>query len=299
MDILRVLGRLFSKKQEPNNADPLSIVLLLREFNEFPESILVPAAERAWAADFHSEDSGNYVVRNEAVGLIKFGDELFLNLLSVPRPYGGAAAREVERMPDLRRRTAWAEHRAWFSIDDSDPASLSKDGENHKIVLMGRLAAELLNKNCTGVYLPRSNYLMPCDDALRERLRTFESRENLYSTEPLPVLVVDEEDPKLAEVVAQARAAWSQFLVAFQHRQPEDTFLVKAPFTEGENGEWMWIEVASIHSGRVIGPLHSDPASLRNVVQGDQVEAREADIGDWYYVQNGTEHGGFSRALLE
>jgi hypothetical protein len=74
MNITGFLARLFRKtKPSAPGSDkaPLSMVLLLREFRDLPEEVLALAAERAWNADFHSEDSGNYVVKNEAICLLR------------------------------------------------------------------------------------------------------------------------------------------------------------------------------------------------------------------------------------
>ncbi len=164
---------------------------------------------------------------------------------------------------------------------------------------MGRLVAELLNQNCTGVYLPGMNYLIPNEISLRDRLRSFQTLEDLQSTETMPVPVVEDDDPRLAAIVARARAEWPEFVTAFGERTREDDFLVKAFFGDSENGEWMWLEVAALPDGYVVGNLHNSPVVVQGIVQGDEVKIRETDIGDWYYVHNGCEHGGFSKALFD
>jgi hypothetical protein len=107
-------------------------------------------------ADFHTENSGNHVVKKQLIYIVKFGG-LLLSLISLPPPYGAAPEREAQRIPELRRRKAWAEHRAWISVDYNYRGVLSPADEDEKFTQMGRLASELLNKNCTGVYIPYSN----------------------------------------------------------------------------------------------------------------------------------------------
>lgn len=89
---------------------------------------------------------------------------------------------------------------------------------------MGRLAAEHVNGNCTGIYFPASNSMVPNDAPLPDRLRTFHSVDELYSGEISPVPLMEEDDPRLAAVVAQAKATWPRFTKAFQNRRPDDRF---------------------------------------------------------------------------
>lgn len=111
--------------------------------------------------------------------------------------------------------------------------------------------------------------------------------------------VPDDDDPRLAQIVSQARSGWPEFVDAFQKRTSGDRFLVKAPFTDGENGEWMWVEVTGIEGVHLVGTLQNSPLQVANIEIGDETRVLATEIGDWYYLQNGNGHGGFSQALLE
>lgn len=117
MSILRWFSGLFGQKRVSKDGPTLSIVLLLREFRDLPQLVLVQAAERAWNADFHTEENKKYVLAGPVASLVQFGGRIFLSILSVPKPYRENPKRESENIPELRQRQAWAEHNAWISLD--------------------------------------------------------------------------------------------------------------------------------------------------------------------------------------
>jgi hypothetical protein len=77
-------------------------------------------------------------------------------------------------------------------------------GTEDKFSQAGRLAAELLNGNCTAVFVPEKNLVVPNDESLRDRLRTFASLDELCSAGDPPVAPLEEEDPRLVQAVAEA-----------------------------------------------------------------------------------------------
>src|SRR5207249_4234043 len=105
---------------------------------------------------------------------------------------------------------------------------------------------------------------------LRDRLRTFHKLEDLCSGDAPPVPVIENADPRLAKIVAEARSRWPEFVAAFANRTAADDFLVKALFKDGDNGEWMWLEVVSIQDGYLTGPLQNRPAQIRSLAIGDE-----------------------------
>jgi uncharacterized protein YegJ (DUF2314 family) len=292
-------GRFRGRRTPPEEESFVSVVLLLREARSLPKQVVELAAERAWSADFHTEGSGNLVAQNGALCFVKYGGEMF-QVINSARGYGDTSERVSEEIMELRQRTAWADHRAWVSVDYITGSGVSTpEARLAKLSLAGRLAAELVNSNCTAILLPADNILIPYDESLPHRLRVFQKPEDLYSGGPTPVPVIDQEDPRLATIVAEARTRWQEFVGAFPNRTPDDRFLVKALFADGADGEWMWLEVESIQGEKLIGSLQSSPAQVRSVGRGDQVTVCASEIGDWYCSRSDGEHGGFSRILFE
>lgn len=236
------------------------------------------------------------MVQEQRLALVKFSGELF-HVLNSAQPYGNEPERAAQTIPELRRRKAWADHKAWISIDYCGTDALSPEVRKQKLSIAGRFVAELLNSNCTAVFFPMNNYLVPNDESLGDRLRTFDTLEELYSSDAAPVPVIERDDPRLARVVAEARSRWPEFVEAFLNRTPGDQFHVKALFTDGANGEWMWIEVGSIQGEYLIGSLQNSPVQVRHPARGDEVRVRE--IGDWCFSRDGNNYGGFGWTLTE
>jgi len=74
-----------------------------------------------------------------------------------------AAAREPRR--------AWIEHAAWAAVDYM----------NHDVdvdlayCVLAKLVSEMLDENCTGVYMPRERSMVPNDESLYSELQRIAS----------------------------------------------------------------------------------------------------------------------------
>src|SRR5262245_2036309 len=53
-------------------------------------------------------------------------------------------------------------------------------------------------------------------------------------------------DPRFKAAEAEARRRWPEFVAAFNRREPNVAYAVKARFTDGSATEWMWVQVQSI-----------------------------------------------------
>lgn len=53
---------------------------------------------------------------------------------------------------------------------------------------------------------------------------------------------------------------------------------VKMCFTDGEKQEHMWVKVASVGDGCVVGPLCNEPVNVQNVKYGDGVLVTREEI---------------------
>lgn len=170
------------RSQKPNTNDPLSIVLLLRCPHSFgPDDVRV-AAERAWGVRFVGDaGSGNFVKQTGFRLLIKAGPHLLV-LFSVPKPYFGRDPREnLEWLPQGSQRKAWAEHTAWAAVDYMNR---KLDAEVAYCVL-SKLVAEMLDQNCTGIYIPRERSLIPNDESLYRELQKLASSRDSGVDAPL------------------------------------------------------------------------------------------------------------------
>jgi hypothetical protein len=157
--------------QRVGKGDPLSVVLLLREPHVFSVEELRLAAERAWRTSFAGgEGSMHFVTQSGGVTLLKAGSHL-LNLLHNSEPYFDNSPEHVEWLPQESQRRAWIEHAAWAAVDYM----------NHDVdvdlayCVLAKLVSEMLDENCTGVYMPRERSMVPNDESLYSELQRIAS----------------------------------------------------------------------------------------------------------------------------
>lgn len=136
--------------------------------------------------------------------------------------------------------------------------------------------------------------MRPYDVDVISALRSEQPLDEIQEWGEPPVVLIEDDDPRLKAAVADARRRWPEFVKAFEQRQPSQTFAVKALFRDGEQGEWMWVDVWRIKDEMIEGKLGNKPASVHNVRESDQVTVKASEIGDWLYQDGERLVGGFS-----
>jgi uncharacterized protein YegJ (DUF2314 family) len=107
-------------------------------------------------------------------------------------------------------------------------------------------------------------------------------------------------DPRFKAAEAEARRRWPEFVAAFNKREPAAAYAVKAKFTEGDNVEWMWVQVDAISGATVRGILDNEPVDVHNVKVGQRVTVAQGDIDDWIIAKSGgIVKGGFTTKVME
>jgi len=259
-----------------------------------PDNALHAAVARDWGRDVR-EDLNESIMNRPPVCFVKF-DGMVLALSNARKPYCPAEYLEqaLSEFPEMRQKKVVKEHRAFLAIDLQFPKAPRKSVKDDCYRRMCRFAAEFVDENCMGVYLPETGHLRPYDDDVVKALKSEQPLQELEKWGNPPVMPIEGDDPRLLAAVAEAQRRWPEFLLAFQHRDPNQTFSVKTPFTDGEHTEWMWVVVSSIREELLEGSLGNTPFDVRNIHEGDRVTVRVAEIGDWVY-QDGTKLiGGFS-----
>jgi len=296
MSILDKLASLFKRKATAEERPPRAVVLLLRGPATVTEGRLRTAIFRAWnwhigTTDAESTAQGLLVCATPT-SVITLENYLFI-VNSFERPYWDDPDRFAAQIPDLRQRHVVKDSRAWLSVDVIRPDQLSPAENIEAYRKICRLAAELLDSNCLGVYLPETGVLRAQDEALLAAMR---SEDPLHAIGEYPyVPVVHATEEQLHPAVEEARRHWPEFVAAFQARKPDQPFSVKAPFREGNHYEWMWINVHTIAGDSIAGELGNAPMYLTGLHEGDNVTARPEEVGDWIYLrEDGKPIGGFS-----
>ncbi len=263
----------------------ISFVGLLREPVSWDTAVLARVASRAWQADLgdgSSEGEDGFVASSGISHFVTCRGRLVM-INCFPSPYCQDVQEEAERIADLRIRSLFRQHTAWFSCDAMHMSRrLTSADKLEWYRMLGRLFAELLDENCLLLHVPETGYTLPINEDTEQALRAADPLAALVETATRPVIEVDSEDPLLKQAVAEARARWSEFVSAYEAGAGE-SFSVKAPVTAGGNTEFIWICVTAIEGDRIYGTLGNEPANLGNLKLGSKVWVAVSDLADWMY----------------
>ena len=158
--------------QRTTKAEPLGMVLLQRRPHLFSADELRRAAERAWHRSFAGVDAGSKdcVAQSGTATLMKAGPHL-LSFFYYPAPYVENPKANVNRLPQAAQREAWLQHSGCIGVDYlNDDVSVQLG-----YCVLAQLISEMLDGNCTGIYVPREQALIPNDESLYLELRKFAS----------------------------------------------------------------------------------------------------------------------------
>lgn len=290
----------------------ISLVALLREPATFDPVVLARLAGKAWNADLGdgtSEGADGFVAGAGVASVIHHQGRTFLiNAMTdghaMPLgPYVDNPEQVAESIGDLRIRSLFAEHKAWFSCD-----ALGVDGTTPQAEVLdwyqrlGKLFAELLDENCLLILVPDAGQAYrayPINEDTEQALRSDDPVAKLQETLTVPMIAVSDDDPLMRMAVEKARSGWPRFLAAFESRQGEN-FTVKAPVSRDGKTEFIWIAVTAVEGERIYGTLGNEPADLGPLKLGSKVSVNVSELNDWCYVDpQGNPIGLFTVAAVK
>jgi uncharacterized protein YegJ (DUF2314 family) len=312
------LSRLKMPREGEEDDEPgLSLVLLFREPVYLESAILAEMASHAWDADVEAvvEDEEE---DDEEVNAADAGEETksfvagqsphflcthwpaIMAVHNLDEPYFEDVDEVAESVPELRARRAIQQHQAWLSVDLLHWFEEGQLDQAHAYRLIGRLLAELADDNCLAVMIPAEGLVFAYDPETEVKLRSEDPQTALCEAYYAPVLTVSEDDPEMQAAVQQARKRWPEFVAAFEKRneQEESPFLIKAPFSDNEHTEFMWVEVTGIENDVIYGVLENIPANVQTVSEGQVVRVKVADLNDWMCMIDGSPAGAFTLKVL-
>ncbi len=157
--------------QRTSKGEPLSMVLLLRKPHLFSAEELRLAAKRAWRISFTGGEGSIHCVEQVGeVTLLKAGPHV-LNFFYYPEPYFENTKENIEWLPQVSQRQAWMQHSACIGVD-----YLNSDVDVElAYCIISKLVAEMLDGNCTGIYIPRESRVIPNDESLYLELQKIAS----------------------------------------------------------------------------------------------------------------------------
>jgi uncharacterized protein YegJ (DUF2314 family) len=296
---------------QPDEAPLLSLVLLFREPVYLEASLLAELASRAWGATIHTggEEEQESVPASEQHSMLVGESPLFVcnhfpglfTIRNSDEPFFDDVEAVAESVPELRRRGVIRDHRAWVAVDLVH--WFGPEGESGRVQayqMMGRLLAEMADDNCLAVFEPAEGNLFIYGPETEARLRGENPLQTLHQSQYAPVLAIAADDPQMLAAIAEARRRWPEFVAAFEsrHEKAESPFLIKAPFSDREHTEYMWVCVTAIENDIIYGTLDNTPTAVRTVKPGDIVRIRLQALHDWLYAVDGKTAGGFSLKVL-
>jgi uncharacterized protein YegJ (DUF2314 family) len=295
--VISIGAFLYARRGRRRRSRLISFVALVREPVRFDPAVLARLAGKTWNADLGdgtSEGADGFVAGVDVMNTIVHDGRMFL-INSFPKPYTEDTEKAASGIPDLRTRTLFREHQAWFSCD-----ALGVDGTTSEEEVrvwyqrLGKLFAELLDENCLLIYMPDTGLAYPINEDTETALRSDDPARALQESLTLPIIEVSADDPLIKQAVQKARQDWPRFLAAYEAKAGEN-FSVKAPVTHGGHTEFIWISVTSLEGERVYGELGNDPGNLGSLRLGSKVSVQVEDLNDWCYIDpQGNLNGGFT-----
>ncbi len=106
-------------------------------------------------------------------------------------------------------------------------------------------------------------------------------------------------DPEMAAATATAIASLDEFLALSEAPPPgADRFKLKVMVRDGNITEHFWVIPFRRTETGFAGILSNEPAEVRNVVLGQNIEFSRDDISDWGYRRDGRQVGSFTVCVM-
>ena len=149
------------------------IVIMQRKAHPLSEEELLSAAERAWDKKFDGkEDPMYFVSASPPLTVVKVGPYV-IRVTAMPQRYADDDEYALSQLPQLEQKKAWTEHHACVLLElFNDLESKTKRiPDEEAYASLAKLALQLGDPNCTAVFVPIKNIMMPNDGAAEQGLR--------------------------------------------------------------------------------------------------------------------------------
>lgn len=184
MKLVKMFKSILGKAPHSETTERRSIVIMQRKAHRFGEEELRAAGECAWGKKFDGREDPMYFVSADhpALTLVKAGPHI-IRVTSVPGRYADDDEYALSQLPQPEQKKAWTEHHACAFLDLFNDLS----GESRSIpdseayASLAKLALQLGDANCTAIFVPIKNIMMPNDGAAEQGLRLLINKELLMS----------------------------------------------------------------------------------------------------------------------
>jgi hypothetical protein len=174
MKLLKTLRGFLARPRHSEAPEMRSIVIMQRQTHRFSEKELQAAGERGWCKKFDGKEDPMYFVSADhpALTVVKAGPHI-IRVTAIPTRYSDDDKYALSQLPQPEQKKAWIEHRACALLElFNDLSSKSRSiPELDAYASLARLALQLCDTNCTAIFLPSKNILMPNDGTAEQGLR--------------------------------------------------------------------------------------------------------------------------------
>lgn len=174
MNFKRALKRLFGRGLQSETTEMRSIVIMQRKAHRFSKEELRTAGESGWGKKFDGKEDPMYFVSADHPGLtvVKAGRHI-IRVTSIPTRYADEDEYALSQLPQPEQKKGWNEHHAYTLLDLLNDLSYQSrsipDAEAY--ASLAKLALQLGDSNCTAIFVPIKNVLMPNDGTAEQGLR--------------------------------------------------------------------------------------------------------------------------------
>jgi hypothetical protein len=180
MNFVKMLKSLVGKVPQSETTELRSIVIMQRKAHLFSEEELRVAGERGWGKKFDGKEDPMYFVsvNHSMLTVVKAGPHI-IRVTSVPNRYADDDDYALSQLSQPEQKKAWVEHHACafleFFNDLSSKPGIIPDAEAY--ASLAKLALQLGDPNCTAIFVPIKNVMMPNDGTAEEGLRLLINKE--------------------------------------------------------------------------------------------------------------------------
>jgi hypothetical protein len=180
MKLVEILNNLIAKATSFDTKEIRSIVIMQRKAHRFTEEELQAAAERGWNKTFDGKEDPMYFVsaNSPALTVVKAGPHI-IRVMTIPSRYNVDDKYTLSQLPQPEQKKAWNEHHACTYLDLFNDFEIKSKRvpQKNAYASLGKLALQLGDPNCTAIFLPLKNLMMPNDGAAEQGLRLLINKE--------------------------------------------------------------------------------------------------------------------------
>ncbi len=178
MNLAKMLKRLFAKARPSEGAEMRSIVIMQRKTHWFSEEELQAASERGWGKKFDGKDDPMYFVSvdHAILTVVKAGPHI-IQVSTVPARYADNDEYALSQLPQPEQKKAYTEHQACTSLHFFNDLESRSIPDAEAYASLAKLALQLGDPNCTAIFVPLKNIMMPNDGTAEQGLRLLIDKE--------------------------------------------------------------------------------------------------------------------------